>query len=147
MAQLPVDELYAAVELFRGTMVRHSAVVYRDESSAERQRVSFSRDDWLEYVPVRVPDTVCVLDRLPTGAAAVLINRAHTFRDLFLPIDATQKRFFDAIDGKHCIGDIVQVAPSSPGRTKNADLARTFFEQLWWQDQVVFDKSRLRAKA
>jgi SAM-dependent methyltransferase len=147
MAQLPVDELYAAVELFRGTMVRHSAVVYRDESSAERQRVSFSRDGWLEYVPVRVPDTVCVLDRLPPGAAAVLINRAHTFRDLFLPIDATQKRFFDAIDGKRCIGDIVQVAPSSPGRTKNADLARTFFEQLWWQDQVVFDKSRLRAKA
>jgi SAM-dependent methyltransferase len=147
MAQLPWDELYAAVELFRGTMVRHSAVVYRDESSAERQRVSFSRDGWLEYVPVRVPDTACVLDRLPPGAAAVLINRAHTFRDLFLPIDATQKRFFDAIDGKRCIGDIVQVAPSSPGRTKNADLARTFFEQLWWQDQVVFDKSRLRAKA
>ncbi len=34
MAQLSLDELYAAVELFRGTMVRHSAVVYRDEGSA-----------------------------------------------------------------------------------------------------------------
>ncbi len=146
MAQLSLDELYAAVELFRGTMVRHSAIVYRDESSAEFQQVNFSRDGWLDYVPVRIADTVCVLDRLPSGAAAVLINRAHTFRDLFLPINATQKRFFDAIDGKLCIGDIVQVKSSSTERTQNSDLAHAFFEQLWWQDQVVFDTSGLQAK-
>ena len=29
LLRLPMDEQYAAVELFRGTMVRHSAVVYR----------------------------------------------------------------------------------------------------------------------
>jgi len=145
LAQLPLGELYAAVELFRGTMVRHSAVVYRDERSAELQRIDFSRDGWIDYVPFRIADTVCVLDRLPAGTAAVLINRAHTFRDLFLPINATQKRFFDAIDGTLCIGDIVEVTSSSPERTKNVDLARTFFEQLWWQDQVVFGTSGLQA--
>ena len=32
MAQLPLAEQFAAVELFRGTMVRHSLVVYRDDS-------------------------------------------------------------------------------------------------------------------
>jgi SAM-dependent methyltransferase len=146
MAQLSSQEVYAAVELFRGTMVRHSAVVYRDESSADLERVDFSRDGWLDYVPFRIADTVCVLDRLPAGTAAVLINRAHTFRDLFLPINATQKRLFDAIDGKLCIEEIVQVTSSSPEQNKNVDLARTFFEQLWWQDQVVFDTSGLRAK-
>ena len=58
-----------------------------------RERVSFSDDRWLDYVPIRMADTVCVLDRLPAGAAAVLINRGHTFRDLFLPITALQKQF------------------------------------------------------
>jgi SAM-dependent methyltransferase len=146
LAHLSLKELYAAVELFRGTMVRHSAVVYRDERSAELQRIDFSGDSWLDYVPVRVADTVCVLDRLPAGAAAVLINRSHTFRDLFLPVNSLQKRFFDAIDGKVSIGDILKVESLSPERDKNVDFARTLFEQLWWQDQLVFDTSRLRTK-
>ncbi len=144
LAKLTLNELYAAVELFRGTMVRHSAVVYRDETCAELQRIDFSQDGWLDYVPVRIADTVCVLDRLPPGAAAVLINRAHTFRDLFLPINATQKRFFDSIDGKRRIEDIVQTTSTPIEQTRDVDLARSFFEQLWWQDQVVFDTSGLR---
>ena len=31
MAHLPAEEQYAAVELFRGTMVRHSVIVYRND--------------------------------------------------------------------------------------------------------------------
>jgi SAM-dependent methyltransferase len=147
LAKLAPDELYAAVELFRGTMVRHSAVVYRDEAYAQLQRIDFSRDGWPGYVPIRIPDTVLVLDRLPPGAAAVLINRSHTFRDLFLPINATEKRFFDAIDGKLSIAAIVQATSSLQERTRNFDLAHRFFQQLWWQDQVVFDASRLQKGA
>ena len=142
LASLSSEEGYAAVELFRGTMVRHSAVVYRDETPAKHQRIDFSRDGWLEYVPIRIEGTVCVLERLPPGSAAVLINRAHEFRDLFLPVNAAEKRLFDAIDGKRSIGDIMHATSSSLGRTGNVDLACTLFEQLWWQDQVVFDTSR-----
>ena len=140
LKSIPLEQQFAAIELFRGTMVRHSAVVYRDESSAELQRIDFTQDGWLDYVPMRMADIVCVLDRLPPGAAAVLINRAHTFRDLFLPINAMEKRFFDAIDGKLSIADIFNaISPANgPGM---ADLARNFFGQLWWQDQVVFDTS------
>ena len=53
-------------------------------------------------------ETICVQERLPAGAAAVLINRNHTYRDLFMPIDATEKRLFDAIDGNRTIGDILK---------------------------------------
>ena len=74
-------------------------------------------------------------ERLPPGAAAVLINRSHTYTDLYLPIDAPQKRFFEAIDGRRSVGEI---APTSAER----ELARDFFERLWWWDQVVFDTSR-----
>jgi hypothetical protein len=50
--RLPVDEQYAAVELFRGTMVRHSAVVHRRDR-AGRPAVAFAGDAWRGYVPVR----------------------------------------------------------------------------------------------
>jgi len=92
-------------------------------------------------VRVRMSDTICVQERLPRGAAAVLINRTHTYRDLYMPIDATEKGFFDFIDGKRCIGDIIgKTLPAS--QDKLQDKAHTFFERLWWYDQVVFDASQ-----
>jgi SAM-dependent methyltransferase len=141
LAQLPAAEQYAAVELFRGTMVRHSVVLYRDDCPGGPQPVSFAGDAWPGYVPIRMPDTICVQERLPPGAAAVLINRTHTYRDLFLPINATEKCLFDAIDGTRRIGDIAErVLPSSPNKSR-FDMGRLFFERLWQYDQVVFDAS------
>ena len=137
MAQLPLAEQYAAVELFRGTMVRHSAVAYRDDNPGGEQGVVFAGDAWLGYVPLRMPDTICVQKRLPPGAAAVLINQSHTYTDLYLPIDAQEKQMFDAIDGERTIGEIARErAP--------LDTARALFERLWWYDQVVFDASRCK---
>jgi SAM-dependent methyltransferase len=142
IAELPLQEQYAAIELFRGTMVRHSAIVYGDESTARLNQVDFTGDAWLGYVPIRMADTISVLERLPPGAAAVLINRTHTFKDLYLPIDANEKKMFDAIDGKRSIAEIVESAGPSSEENGKLDQARSFFEQLWWQDQVVFDTSR-----
>ncbi len=143
MAQLSPPEQYAAIELFRGTMVRHSVVAYRNDNDGGSRQISFAGDAWLSYVPVRMSDTICVQDRLPPGAAAVLINQTHTDRDLVLPIAEIEKRLFDAIDGERSIGVIAEKTLSSSYRT-NLDLPRTFFQRLWWQDQVVFDSSSAR---
>jgi hypothetical protein len=140
MAQLSSPDRYAAAELFRGTMVRHSVVVYRNDSCADPQPVSFAEDAWLNYVPIRQPDTIVVKERLPSGAAAVLINRNHTCTDLYLPIDARQKKLFEAIDGKRSVAGIV---PDNVLR----DTARVLFERLWWYDQIVFDTSPVPATA
>jgi len=134
LAQLSLQDRYAAVELFRGTMIRHSAVAYRDDAPGDLQPISFIGEAWLGYVPIRMPDTICVQERLPPGAVAVLINRTHTYTDLYLPIDAQEKQLFDAIDGARTIGDISQ-------EHGHFDTARTLFERLWEQDQVVFDAS------
>ena len=92
----------------------------------------------MSYVPIRMSETICVQDRLP---AAVLINQNHTYTDLLMPIDATEKRMFDAIDGTRSIGEILETTlPYSPGQ-RQPD-AHTFFERLWWHDQVVFDASQ-----
>lgn len=141
IAQLSLLEQYAAVELFRGTMVRHSVVVYRNDCPGGTQLISFTGDAWLAYVPIRMSDTICVQEHLPPGAAAVLINQTHTYRDLFMPIEPIEKRFFDAIDGERSIGDILERVRSFSHRTTKLDNVRTLFEQLWWNDLVVFDAS------
>ena len=134
LAQLPPAEQYAAVELFRGTMVRHNVVLYRKDRPGGSQPISFADDAWLGYLPIRMPDTICVQTRLPAGAAAVLINQGHTYPDIYLPIDEQEKRLFDAVDGERTIDTIVR-------DHGHVDAARTLFERLWWYDQIVFDTS------
>ena len=102
LAPLPLPDQYAAVELFRGTMLRHSAVLYRDDAQAATAvQPPFTGDAWESYVPIRMPDTIAVEENLPAGAAAVLINRNHTFTDIYLPLDAQEKRLFDAMTNAH----------------------------------------------
>ena len=134
LVQLPLTEQYAAVELFRGTLVRHSLIVGRADRTAVPGQISFAADGWPSFIPIRLPDTICVREKLPPGAAGVLINRTHTYTDLYLPISAQQKRLFDAIDGRRSIGAIAMGSDS-------LDAVRVFFERLWWMDQIVFDAS------
>jgi len=142
MARLSPVEHFAAAELFRGTMLSHSLVACRNDRPGGTHQPGFAGDTWLGYVPIRLPETVCVQERLPPGAAAVLINRNHTCRDLVMIIDATEKRLVDAIDGSRGIGEVVEAVPPSSREPALSDRARTFFEKLWWWDQVVFDTSR-----
>jgi SAM-dependent methyltransferase len=139
IARLAPQEQYAIAELFRGTMVRHSAIVYRNDHPPA-PHVEFVGETWLRHMPIRLPETICVQERLPPGAAGVLINQAHTYRDLYLPISAAEKRLFDAIDGNRSIGDIVERELQSSPKV-SFDVARVFFERLWCYDQVVFDAS------
>ena len=60
IAALEPAQQCAAAELFRGTMMSHSVIVRRDDRPGRSQAISFSGDAWLDYVPVRVPDTICV---------------------------------------------------------------------------------------
>jgi SAM-dependent methyltransferase len=142
MAQLSLAEQYAAVELFRGTMARHSVAVYRSDCPSDSQPITFAGDAWYSYVPIRMPDTLCIQERLPPAAAAVLINRHHTYRDLLMTISSTEKCWLDAIDGKRCIGEICEDKLATSQRKPPIDEARDFFRRLWWYDQVVFDVSR-----
>ncbi len=135
LAGLAAQAQYAAIELFRGTMVRHGVVAYRKNGPVQAASVDFDGEAWLDYIPVRLPDTLAIRERLPPGAAAVLINRNHTYTDLYLPIDARQLRLFESIDGERTIAEI-------GGEPGNRSLARAFFQQLWRWDQVVLDTSR-----
>ena len=132
LARLRLEDQFAAIELFRGSMVEHSMVLYRNDGPYGTQQVTFSGEAWRGYVPIRMPETICIQERLPPGAAAILINQNHIYRDLIMPIDSIEKNLFDAIDGDSSIDDIAQKQACS------LDRAGSLFERLWWHDQVVF---------
>jgi SAM-dependent methyltransferase len=135
---LSPPQQYAAAELYRGTMVRHSAIVGRDDDAAASTPVVFTGDTWFDHVPLPAPDALAIRDGLPAGAAAVLVNRAHTYRDLWLPLDEPQLRLYDEIDGERSAGEIARIAGMG-------DEAAILFERLHLHDQVIFDISRSRA--
>ncbi len=126
---------HAAVELLRGTMVMHNFIAYRDDRVGENQPISFDGDAWPAYVPLRLPWTLCIRERVPPGSVAVLINRAHTYPDLALPVDEARQRVFAAIDGNRSIDEILRGLAKSGGEEQ----ARSFFQQLWQYDQIVVD--------
>ena len=131
LARLPREEQFAAMELFRGTMARHTAIAYLRDDAFAPAAVHFDGDEWLAYVPMLVPGTIAVRERLPAGAAAVLINRNHTDTDLYLPVTARQERLVAAVDAERSLAMIC-------GETEDRTFARDFFERLWQWDHVVF---------
>lgn len=138
LAALPEREQYAAMELWRGLMANHSFVAYRSDADHERSRIHFDDDDFLRYVPLRLPWTLCGQKSLPPGAAGVLINQTHLFQDLFIIINEREKQMFDAIDGRRTAAEILESVNES-----GTDATRDFFQHLWRLDQVVFDTSQI----
>ena len=118
-------------------MAKHNFIAYRDDRVSQSQPITFDGDAWRGYVPLRLPWTLCIRDRVPPGFAAVLINRAHTYPDLALPIDAAQERIFAAIDGSRSIDEILRSAAGASGDEQ----AHRFIQHLWEYDQIVFDAS------
>jgi hypothetical protein len=135
LAALPEREQHIEMELWRGLMANHSFVVHPKDVKGGA-KVHFDEELYLRYVPIRLPWTTCIQERLPPGAAGVLVNQTHLFNDLFMIIDPLENQMLDAIDGRRSIAEIVDVVKDSAPR------ARNFFEKLWRYDQVVFDTSR-----
>ncbi len=128
MAALPIDQQYAAMELFRGTMTRHSFITEAESGG----RLDFDGAAWRRYVPIRTASSISVQEQLPPGAAAALLNRAHTDRDLVLFATPAEKRMFDLVDGSRTAGEISDATPGAGGE---------FFRKLWLSDLIVVDAS------
>lgn len=140
IAALPEREQHAQMELWRGLMTNHDFIAYRNDSENQRTRVLFDDERWLQFVPIRRAWTMSVTERLPPGAAAVLINRTHMYPDMFIPVDLKQVMMYEAIDGRLSIGELLELQKAEP----DSPVGREFFQKLWQYDQVVFDTSKAR---
>jgi SAM-dependent methyltransferase len=130
LTELPEREQFVEMELYRGLVTNHDFVAYRSDAA----RVSFDDERYQHYVPIRRAWTTCIEERLPAGAAGMLVNQTHLFNDLFVFVDEQGKQMYAAIDGRRTIAEIA-------GDENDAD-TRDFFERLWWYDQIVFDTSK-----
>jgi SAM-dependent methyltransferase len=128
---------HAAVELLRGTMTRHNFVAYRDDRPSECRPITFDGDAWRGFVPLRLPWTMCIKDRTPPGSAAILINPAHAYSDLALPISEAQEQVLAAIDGTRSVDAVLRCAR----QPLSDEEGRRFIERLWEHDQIVLDLS------
>jgi hypothetical protein len=106
------------------------------------QPINFAGDRWRDYIPIALPWTVCVRERLPPGSVAVLINRTHKFADLICTLDSFEDRLLGAIDGNRTLAEILPFAAQGGDDERRA---LNFFERLWQYDQIVFDASRAAA--
>jgi SAM-dependent methyltransferase len=123
-----VDQ-YTVMEMFRGTMSRHSLIAYRDDSPLP----ALGWEAWRTYVPMIPPTVVVIEERLPPGLAAAVINRAHVDTDLVCFLSSDELAVFSAIDGRAPLGEI-------PG----SSLA--LLERLWLHDLVMIDASEPRSE-
>jgi SAM-dependent methyltransferase len=134
---LPEPAQHAAAELFRGAMTQHRFIAYRTDAVRRRQEIRFTGDQWRDYIPIRLPWTLCIREALPPGSSALLLNRAHEHRDLVLPINAEEERLLMQMDGRRKLGEIAAACESDEGVHR----ALHFFRQLWSYDQIVIDAS------
>lgn len=125
ISSLPETEQFAALELFRGTMVRHSLIAYCADHELSPSLFAGGRSQ--TFIPHRVVTAAVIEDKVPAGVAAVLLNRAHTDSDLLFFASAEERELFESIDGHRTIAEI--------GGDAN------FFERLWWHDLIVIDAS------
>jgi hypothetical protein len=141
LAALSEREQYAAMELWRGAAASHSVILSRDDAPPVSTKPRFDdQERWPRYVPIRLPGTHCVQERLPDGAAGVLVSRYHAYPDLIMIIDGRDKQMLDAVDGHLSIAEIVDRA----GGNRELPRAKALFEKLYWYDQEVFDSSASR---
>ena len=130
IAEMTPGEQFALMELFRGTMTRHTVIAF-DSGDSKSGILDFADPAVGDWVPVPVTTAVAVRERLPEGAAAALINQAHTDVDLVLFVNGRENEVFGSIDGKHSIADL--------------GMDVEFVERLWRHDLVVIDSTAVTA--
>lgn len=139
--QLPQQDQFAAMELLRGTMLRHSAIIHHQTDFTDEFLIPTNHPQWQFMIPLRSPGSIIVQDNLPAGADAVIINQQHTFPDLVLPVDKSQLQIFETIDGLSTMGEIISSLSYAGNNLRIKSSMRIFFQQLWNYDHVVFDTS------
>jgi hypothetical protein len=70
--------------------------------------MSITSEQWRKYIPLRLPWTVCIRDKVWArfSKTATMLGGKHP--DLALPINAAQKHLLDDVDGTRTLCEISQ---------------------------------------
>ncbi len=126
---LPAEQ-YAALELFRGTMLRHAVIAFADQGRhpGNMAEIDVTSADAAEWRPIPMPTARIITERIPPGFSAALLNDAHTDPDLVLFARPEELAMFDRIDGRTSVAELGAGAPD-------------FLRRLIRHDLIVLDAS------
>lgn len=130
-SDLSPDEGYAAMELFRGTMITHRFVAARDDQESPLSG-SLEATDSRTLKPMPFPGARLNNLVVPRGYAAQLWHPTHRYDDLLLNINADELKMYEAMNGKRTLADIAQQMGGDEMRIKS------YYSKLWDHDQVMF---------
>ncbi len=88
--QSPISSLRSSCSAAPCNATASSSTV--SDSPLPTSPIRWDDDAWGRYVPIRPTTVTVVEERLPAGVAGVLINQAHTDRDLVLFLDEDARR-------------------------------------------------------
>lgn len=135
IAGLAPAEQHAALELFRGTMLRHTIIAVADDEDSQfgltAAHLDLSSPVAAQWKPIPMPTARVVRERIPAGFAAALLNEAHTDTDLVLFARPEELAMFLRIDGETTVAEL------GAGDSGSGDFG--FLRRLFHHDLIVFD--------
>ncbi|MBL4702113.1 MAG: class I SAM-dependent methyltransferase [Phycisphaeraceae bacterium] len=125
---LPMDQQYAAVELFRGNIHIHTFIASALQSPSV---INWETDQWKTLVPIRMRGVTVQTENLPAGALASLQQAGHLFPVASVLLTQSNVAMYQAIEQGVTLGEISKKHPQT----------RDFFKMLWDFDQVFFRRA------
>ena len=135
---LPPRQQHAVVELFGGSINKHTFIATRDDCPANHDTIDFDSDRWRNCVPQPFPGITVETDKLPPGILARLRNPQHDDPQIKVDLNRDQVHLYQAMNGQRTIVQIAAAADIPGDGQAKQRCAKDCFQTLWHHDQVFF---------
>jgi SAM-dependent methyltransferase len=127
---LPAASQWEIVELMGQSLARHNFLLCHPEKDKRDYIISFSGDEWLDYIPSR---------RHPLAVTAA--SRPLVIRRLShsVALETLEAALFEQVDGKRTIRDILRTMDIAKSNEDLLSVARKFFTCMADWDHLQFE--------
>jgi SAM-dependent methyltransferase len=133
---LPAANQWEIVELIGQSLARHNFLLCHPEKDKRDYILSFSGDEWLDYIPSRRHPlkVVATTDRARASRPLVIHRLSHS-----VALDTFEAALFEQVDGNRTIGDILRTMYSAKNDEDWLSVARRFFSCMADWDHLQFE--------
>jgi SAM-dependent methyltransferase len=133
---LPAANQWEIVELIGQSLARHNFLLCHPEKDKRDYILSFSGDEWLDYIPSRRHPlkVVATTDRARASRPLVIHRLSHS-----VALDTFEAALFEQVDGNRTIGDILRTMYAAKNDEEWLSVARRFFSCMADWDHLQFE--------
>jgi SAM-dependent methyltransferase len=124
---LPEESIWQFMELYNGTLGQHSFCVCHPDRPQSTYKIDFSRDAFMDYIPVLRCREVATAPGAPKGCVTIQRNPLPAYT-----LNPVASALFKQIDGTRSVRDCFERAklPAGTGQTPEA-ICKEAFQRLW----------------